>query len=226
MRTGTLSVLFNNDRLMPIYSVDVPDKRIALTFDAGWGSYYTRNILETLNRYDVKATFFVTGTWAERYPNLVSEIAESGCEIGNHSLTHPRMVGMAKKVAASEIKEAESKIAKITGKGTKLFRAPFGEYDSDLSALVRDMGYVMIQWDVDSLDWKGMDKKAVYENVISNVHNGSIILFHNNALPSCEVLGDIIEKLRSDGYKFNTVSELLIKDNYYIDNSGKQRSLE
>lgn len=226
MRMSTISVLFNNDRIMPIYSVDLPDKRIALTFDAGWGSYYTRDILDVLKRYDIRATFFITGSWAEKYPELVRDIVERRNEVGNHSLTHPRMTGMSKKAMTYEIKEAELKISRAAGRNTKLFRAPFGEYDGTLTALLRDMGYIMVQWDVDSHDWDGSDRQTIYENVVSNVRNGSIVLFHNNVAATPAVLSEIIEKLRSSGYKFATVSELLIRENYYIDNSGRQRPLE
>lgn len=221
----TLGVLLNNERTMPIYCVEVPDKRIALTFDAAWGDGYTQDIIGILRRYDIKATFFITGAWAEKYQGLVQEMDENNFEIGNHSFTHMNMVNLPKKLIVSEIKNTESNIERAGGEKPKLFRAPFGSYDDGLISAMKDMNYNIIQWDIDSLDWQGISGQEIFDRVASKVSNGSIILFHNNTKNTIEALPQIIEKLRAGGYKFETVSNLILKDNYYIDSTGRQRIL-
>lgn len=226
IKRSVLSAFFNNNNIMPIYSVEIPDKRIALTFDLEWGNGYTQEILDALKRYNVKATFFITGAWAKKHTEIVKVIDLYKHEIGNHSLNHINMTGLTQESMSAQIKETESIINKLTGKNTKLFRAPFGEYDDKLVSLVNRMQYKMIQWDIDSLDLQGFDEKEISERVVSKIGNGSIILFHDNIKATPKALLNIIEKLKKDNYQFVTVSELLIKDNYYIDNTGRQRPLE
>lgn len=226
LRMGTLSVLFNNEGILPIYSVDLPDKKVALTFDIAWGNQYNSEILDTLKRYDIKSTFFITGSWAEKYPSVVKRIASDGHEIGNHSLNHPKMSTLSKDEMASEIKGCETNIMKLTGKKTKLFRCPYGDYNNTLITLAHDMGYKVIQWDVDSLDWDGASGDDIYNRTLLKAGSGSIILFHNNSPSTLKALERIIEELRNKGYRFMTVSELLIKDDYYIDSTGSQHLIE
>jgi polysaccharide deacetylase family sporulation protein PdaB len=221
-----LGVLFNNERTMPIYCVEVPDKRVALTFDAAWGDGYTQDIIDTLKRYDTRATFFITGVWAEKYPELVQEMVEYNYEIGNHSFTHVNMARLSRKSIVAEIKDTESNIERACGVKTKLFRAPFGDYNDELVSAAKDLKYNMIQWDIDSLDWQGVSSQEIFDRVMSKVSNGSIILFHNNTKNTTEALSSIITELRRDGYKFETISSLILKDNYYIDSTGRQRSLK
>jgi peptidoglycan-N-acetylglucosamine deacetylase len=223
---GTIGVFLNNENVMPICSVDVPDKRIALTFDSAWGDEYTQDILEVLKRYNIKATFFLTGAWVDKYPDAVKQIYDDGHEIGNHSTTHVKMTKISKDSIISELKVTESKIYSITRKRTTLFRAPFGEYNNRMINTARGVGYNIIQWDIDSLDWKGLNEQDICSRVITKVGKGSIILFHNNMENTYKALPGVIEKLRKDGYKFITVSELLLNDDYYIDNTGRQKSLK
>jgi polysaccharide deacetylase family sporulation protein PdaB len=222
----SLSVYLNNENSMPICCVDIPDKRAALTFDAAWGDEYIPDILDTLKRYNVKGTFFVVGTWAERYPDILTNMNDNGNEIGNHSMTHVRMTGLSKSSIRTEIDDSSEIIKSITGKQTVLFRAPFGEYDSRLINETVKAKHHVIQWDVDSMDWKGIESREIYELVVNKTGNGSIVLFHCNAENTLKALPDIIESLRNEGFQFVTVSELIFKDNYFIDNTGRQKLLK
>lgn len=226
IRNGALKVFLNNAREMPIYSVDIPDRRIALTFDLGWGDQNTQEIVETLKRYDAKATFFVTGAWAEQYPEMIAEIAGGGHEIGNHSTNHIKMTGIPKSRSSSEIRETEGIVKKLSGVVTVLFRPPYGEYDNALIAAAGDIGYKSIQYDVDSMDWRGISEDDIADRVLRGAAGGSIVLFHNNAPNTPGALCRIIEELRKDGYRFVTVSDMLLKDDYYIDSGGRQKSLK
>ncbi|WIV11429.1 polysaccharide deacetylase family protein [Proteiniborus sp. MB09-C3] len=214
--------VFSPARELPIYYVDTPEKKIAISFDAAWGTDFTNDILDTLDKYNVKTTFFLVDFWVKKYPEVVKEIDRRGHEIGNHSTNHPYMSKLDDIQIIKEIKTTEDSIKNVTGKKTILFRPPFGDYNDRLIRVCRENGYYVIQWDVDSLDWKEFGVQPVVDRVTRNVKNGSIVLFHNNAKYVSEYLPIILEKLQTDGYKIVPISELIHKDDFYIDNNGKQ----
>ncbi|KPU27750.1 deacetylase [Caloranaerobacter sp. TR13] len=214
--------VFSVKRELPIYSVDTNEMKISISFDAAWGDQYTKQILDILDQYSVKTTFFLVGFWVDRYPDMVKEIARRGHEIGNHSTNHPHMTKLSQTQIVEELKKTEDKIKKITGQRTILFRPPFGDYNDRLIRICRDNGYYVIQWDVDSLDWKELGVEPVVDRVLRNVKKGSIVLFHNNAKYVTKYLPIIIEKLQAKGYKIVPISELIYKEGYYIDNTGRQ----
>lgn len=216
------SVFIKVDRSLPIYCIDTKDKKIALSFDVSWGEDNTDKILETLDKYNVKATFFIVGGWIDQYPDKLKEIYKRGHEIGNHSNKHPNMTKISREKIIQDIDIADAKIRQVTGEGTKLFRCPEGSYNDTVVETVKQTGHYCVQWDVDSIDWKEQGADLEYNRVIKNTKPGSILLFHNNAKYTPDNLPRIIEKLQSDGYKFVKVGELIYKDNYHIDHSGKQ----
>lgn len=216
--------VYNNkkERVLPIYCVDRSDKVISITFDCAWGADYTLTLLDLFDEYNVKTTFFATQFWTEKYPDMAKKISEKGHELGTHSRTHSYMSKMSREEIESELKTSSEAIEKITGKGVSLFRAPFGDYDDLLIQTAKDMGMYSIQWDVDSLDWKGLSAQELSYRIIQRTKNGSIILCHNNSDHIHEALPLIFSDLIGKGYKFVTVSDLIYKENYYIDNNGKQ----
>ncbi|KPU42212.1 peptidoglycan-N-acetylglucosamine deacetylase [Oxobacter pfennigii] len=221
-----IGAFINNEKNMPIYSVDVPDKRVALTFNVAWGAEYTQEVIDILKRYNIKATFFLTGAWISKYPDEAEYIYKYGHDIGNHTTTNVALTNLSKSSIIKEIKDTEDRILKVTGIKTSLLRVPYGEYNERVILTANELGYNTIQWDVDSFDWTGILHKDIHERVIKNIGSGSILLFHCESKNTVEALPSIIEDLRKQGYKFITVTELLLKDNYYIDNSGRQRSLK
>jgi len=221
-----LNVLAGKKRELPVYSVDRADKKIALTIDAAWEDDKTQFILETLERYDIKATFFLCGVWVEAYPDQVRAIAEKGHEIGNHSLTHPHMSKLSSAEIQKELTELDDQIESLTGKRCTLFRAPFGEYNDTVITAVRDIGYEPIQWNIDTVDWKEeRSADTILNSVIPRLANGSIILCHNNGYKIKEYLPQLLEKALADGYEFVTVSELLLQGDTTIDANGMQKAM-
>lgn len=214
--------VFAPTKELPIYYVDTPEKKIAISFDAAWGTDFTYDILDTLDKYNIKTTFFLVNFWVKKHPDVVKEIDRRGHEIGNHSTNHPYMSKLDEIQIIKELKTTEESIKEITGKRTTLFRPPFGDYNDRLIRVCRDNGYYVIQWDVDSLDWKEYGVQPVVDRVTRNVKNGSIVLFHNNAKYVSQFLPIILEKLQAEGYEIVPISELIHKDNFYIDNTGKQ----
>jgi peptidoglycan-N-acetylglucosamine deacetylase len=219
---ANIRVFENSGRKLPIYSVDTKEKKVALTFDASWGEDKTEKIVEVLDRYNAKGTFFLVGAWVDAHPDRLKMIFDKGHEIGNHTNRHPNMNSITREGLIKEIEVADNKIRRITGKGTTLFRSPSGDYNDTVIKAVESTNRYCIQWNVDSIDWKAEGAEIEYNRVISKTTPGSIILFHNEAPYTPDNLPRIIEHLQNKGYKFVTVSELIYKDNYHIDYTGKQ----
>lgn len=213
-------------RLLPIYCTDKQEKIVAMSFDAAWGNEDTDDLIKIMDKYNIKTTFFVVGGWVDKYPESVKQLADAGHEIMNHSNTHPHMTQLSDAEIKKELLDCDAKIEKITGTKPTLFRAPYGDYNNNVITAANETNHHTIQWDVDSLDWKNLTPPEIKERVLSKVKPGSIILFHNAALHTPKALPEIIENLQADGYKIVKVSDLIIKDNYKIDPSGKQLKSE
>lgn len=208
-------------RSLPVYSVERDGKFVALSFDAAWGNEDTEELIEILQKYDVKATFFLVGQWVDKYPESVKQLSDAGMEVMNHSNDHAHFAKLSASEIVENVNACNAKIEAITGVRPTLFRCPYGEYDDNVIETVQGMGMMAIQWDVDSLDWKGLDASAITERVIKGVQPGSIVLFHNAAEHTPEALSGIIEQLLADGYTIVPISELLLTGEYSIDHTGR-----
>jgi len=211
-------------RVLPIYSVERDNKAISLSFDAAWGNEDTEDLINILNSYNIKATFFLVGDWVDRYPESVKQLHDAGMEIGNHSDTHAHFTKLSADSIISDVNSCNEKIKAITGSTPSLFRCPYGEYDDHVVSAVNSMGMHVIQWDVDSLDWKELSAEEIYKRVTEKAAPGSICLFHNAALHTPEALPSIIEYLLSEGYDIVPISQLIHTENYVIDHTGRQFS--
>lgn len=210
-------------RLVPIYSVETKEKKVALTFDAAWGSDKTLKILDLLKTEDVLGTFFLVGFWVESNADKVKQIYDAGFDIGTHSNTHPKMSTLSKDQMRQELETSMKLISDITGQKVSLFRPPFGDYNDSLIQVAGSLGLKTIQWDVDSLDWKGLSASEILTRVKTSVKNGSIILFHNNSDHILEAIPVVVSYLKSQGYSMVKLSQLVYQDDYYIDNNGLQK---
>ena len=209
-------------RSLPVYSVERSDKVVALSFDAAWGNEDTQTLIDILDRYGVNTTFFVVGDWVDKYPESVRALADAGNEVMNHSSDHAHFSSLTSEQIKADVTACNEKIAAITGVTPTLFRCPYGEYDDHVIQGVESLGMTAIQWDVDSLDWKGISSREIQERVLKNVRSGSIILFHNAAEHTPEALPGIIEALQADGYTIVPVSQILLQGETYQDNTGRQ----
>ncbi|MDR1940365.1 MAG: polysaccharide deacetylase family protein [Clostridiales bacterium] len=209
-------------RRLPIYSVETPDKRISITFDAAWGADKTARIIDVLNANGIKATFFLVGFWIERYPDEVKALDAAGMELGNHTENHPDMARLTAAQMADQLASVNRRLKEATDKEVTLFRPPFGSYCDKLIETSAGLGLRVIQWDVDSLDWKDSKTSSIVERVTKKVKNGSIILFHNNSDAVVDAIGIIIPTLKNQGYEFVTVGKLVHDGDYYIDHTGRQ----
>ena len=222
-KTATVSNTVGGKEL-PIYSVETEEKKVALSFDAAWGNEDTQQILDTLEKYNVKVTFFMTGGWVERFPEDVEKIKAAGHDLGNHSENHKNMSQLSDEECQSELLKVHEKVKELTGTEMNLFRPPYGDYDDDVIKTAAACGYYSIQWDVDSLDWKDYGVDSIVQTVTEhkNLQNGSIILMHNGAKYTAQALPQVIEKLQEKGYEIVPVSELIYRDDYHLDVTGRQ----
>lgn len=192
---------------------------VALTFDAGANSAALASILSTLSAQQVKATFFLTGSWAQANSGSVGRILAEGHRLGNHSMSHPGFIQLTDAQIAEEIRGAEAAVLAAGGDPRPFFRFPFGERDSRVIATVNRLGYVAVRWSVDTLGWKGTSGGATQETVLRRVVDGlrpgAIILMHIGSNPEddttldADALPGIIEAVRRAGYGFVTLDHLL-----------------
>ncbi|MDO4568602.1 MAG: polysaccharide deacetylase family protein [Clostridia bacterium] len=219
-----LEVMASKHKELPVYSVARTDKKIALTIDAAWEDDKTPFILEELSRHNIKATFYLCGFWAEKYPDNVKAIHAGGHEIGNHSLTHPHMNSLSVEQIKKELSAFDNLIESIIGVRSTSFRAPYGEYNDTVIKTVREMGYEVVQWNIDTIDWKEeRSAQTILDSVLPKLSDGCIILCHNNGFKITEYLPTLIETAMQQGYEFVTISELLLQGNTTIDVNGVQK---
>ena len=209
-------------RQLPIYSVERTQKVCAISFDAAWGNEDTQTLIDILEKFHVKTTFFVVGDWVEKYPESVKALHNAGHEVMSHSNHHDHYNSLSADQIVADVTASNERISAVTGVTPTLIRCPYGEYDDHVIAAIRSMGMEPIQWDVDSLDWKDYDADTIYQRVTSRVRQGSIVLFHNAALHTPEALPAILTCLINDGYTVVPISQLILPQPYTIDHTGRQ----
>lgn len=221
--TGSYAVFFGYaSRKLPVYYVKTDEKKLAISFDCAWGVDYTDALLSVMQAEGVKCTFFCVEFWAEKYPETLKKIYERGHEVETHSATHPHMAKMSKAEIKNELLSSCNAIENTLGVRPTLFRPPFGEYNDTVIDAAEECGLIPIQWSVDSLDWKNISAKAIVNRVVKKASAGAIVLFHNQGLHTAEALPLIIKTLKSEGYKFVPIGELIYRDNYKIAPDGAQ----
>jgi len=209
-------------RVLPVYSVEREERVISVTFDASWGGDKTMRILDLLDEYDAKATFFLVGIWVDKYPELVREIHDRGHEIGNHSDTHPYMTRISESKMRQELDGVSDKIEALTSQRPTLFRPPYGDYNNLVVNVSRDEGYEVVQWSIDSLDWKNRGVDDLVKRATSNVQPGDIILFHNDSEFIVDALPQILQYYKEQGFTMIPAGDILLEGETTIDVQGKQ----
>ncbi|HLR15751.1 MAG TPA: polysaccharide deacetylase family protein [Bacillota bacterium] len=188
---------------------DPDGKYIALTFDDGPHPDVTPRILETLDIYDAKATFFMLGLQVEKHPDVAAEVARRGHEIANHSQTHKDLTTLNQDQLMNEIQGSNQLIHQITGQKPILYRPPYGSYNEHIKQIIQQNGLSIMLWSVDSLDWKNRNQQTITSTVTAEATVDSTILMHDIHPTTADALPNIVKQLSDDGYEFVTVSELL-----------------
>ena len=220
MTNGTISVSNTvNGKELPIYCVDTQEPKISISFNDD-----TSRILEILAKHNVHATFFMTGGWVESYPDDVRAIYEAGHDLGNHSQNHKNMSQLSDTEIRDEIMSVHKKVKELTGYEMFLFRPPYGDYDNEVITGVLSCGYYPIQWSIDSLDWKDYGVDDIISRICDSKHldGGAIILCHNGAKYTADALDNLLTQLQEKGYQLVPISELIYREKYHLDVTGKQ----
>ena len=194
----------------------------SISFDAAWGNEDTQTLIDILEKFHVKTTFFVVGDWAEKYPESVKALHDAGHEVMSHSNHHDHFNSLSADQIIADVTASNERISAVTGVTPTLIRCPYGEYDDHVISTIRSIGMEPIQWDVDSLDWKGISAGEITKRVTSKVQSGSIVLFHNAGEHTPEALPDILDYLLAEGYKIVPISKILLTCDYTIDHEGRQ----
>lgn len=182
------------------------DKLVALTFDDGPYTPVTSKILDTLEKYNGKATFFVVGDRAENYCKVLKRASDMGCEIGSHTYSHVNLARLPVPKMQREIEKSCNAISEVTGKEVRIIRPPEGATNESVKA---NIGMPMVMWSVDSRDWDYRNADKDYKSVMDNVFDGSIVLMHDLYPETADAVARIVPELAKQGYRFVTFSELM-----------------
>ena len=218
---GDIMVLART-RELPIYSVEREDRVLAVSFDAAWGGTQTPALLDILDEFGVKTTFFLVGIWVERFPELVQEMVSRGHEIGNHSTTHPQMSRLMDDKIREELRVTSDRVEQLTGRRPTLFRPPYGDYNDRVVTVSRAEGYECVQWNVDSLDWKNRGVQDLVRQATKDNKPGDIVLFHNDSKYIVDALPAVLKAYQDAGFRIVPVSEILLPGDTEIDHTGRQ----
>ncbi len=213
------------DRQIPIYSVERADNKIALTFDCAWNDDDIDEIVSVLKENECSATFFVTGKWAEDYPDSLNKLYRSGFEIGIHSYNHDDYTKMSAEEIRLDMEKCDKAVSRATGVKPIIARVPSGAYNNTAVSTIENSGRACVQWSVDGLDYIETTAEEIYERIVPKTMAGDIILLHNGTKLTAKVLPEIIKGLKVN-YRLVNVSELIYQDDYTIDHTGRQYSTE
>ena len=186
------------------------DKYVYLTFDLGYEAGYTPKILDVLKQNNVKAAFFITGHYLNSAKDLVKQMIDEGHIVGNHTVNHYSMPEIDEEKLKEEITNLHTAVYESFGYEMKYFRPPKGEFSQKTLALTKNLGYTTVMWSFAYDDWD--EKKQGRENyakekILSNIHNGCVILLHGNSIDNCNILDGVITKIQKMGYSFKSLDE-------------------
>jgi probable sporulation protein (polysaccharide deacetylase family) len=192
----------------PFYQGKTTEPQVALACNVFWGEEYLPEMLDTMDKYNIKATFFIGGSWAKRNPDMLKLIVQRGHELGNHTYSHPHPSALNKDQNKDQIKRAEELVFDLTGIRTALYAPPYGEFNDTVLIAASELGYRTIMWSIDTIDWKRPPEDVIINRVMKKIHNGAIILIHPTE-PTAKALPELISRLQESGYTLTTVSSIL-----------------
>ncbi|QDR80547.1 polysaccharide deacetylase family protein [Sporomusa termitida] len=212
MLSGNLQPLVATNELPavppPVFQGNSSQPRVAFACNVFWGEEYLPAMLKTFDENNIHITFFIGGSWANRYPQVLKDIANKGHELGNHTYSHPHPNNLSKEKNKEQIIKAEELVSSITGLKTNLYAPPYGEYNNTVLQAAQELNYTTIMWSIDTVDWKRPPPDILQERVLKKLHNGAIILMHPTA-PTAQALPGLISEIKKRGYTITTVTDIL-----------------
>jgi len=197
------------DMQEPIFQGNTGGKNVAITVNVDWGEEYIPSMLKEFAAANAKVTFFVTGKWAEKNPELLKQMAKEGHSIQNHGYKHCHFNSLAPGEGSSEIKQAEDIIYQTIGQKSTYFASPYGEYNPNVVKAATDINYKLIMWSVDTIDWQRPDPATIVNRVMKKVHNDAIILMHPTE-PTVKALPDLLKQLQEEKYQMLSIDKVVL----------------
>lgn len=194
---------------VPICKVETERKEIAISINCIENAENIDSILDSLSKMKVKATFYITGEFAVKYQDAVKKIISNGNEVGSLSDKYCHLKDKSAEEVEKQISESTKKIEAVTNIKVKTFRAPYGEYNNVILNKAQNQGLIPIQWNIDSLDYNGLNEDEMCERINENITPGGIILMHNSGKHTADSIEKIIYNLQQKGYEIKTVSNLV-----------------
>lgn len=192
----------------PIYKGNETDKEVAFACNVVWGNEYLPDMLNEFKKNNIKISFFIGGDWADKNKELLMRIYEDNHEIGNHGYNHLKPTQISEEKNREEIIKTQEAIDNILGVKTKLFAPPYGDLNKKVTQIAESLGYKVIMWSVDTIDWNTKDYTKILERVDNKIHNGAIVLMHPTE-STIKALPIMIDNLKNKNYEIVTVSEVL-----------------
>lgn len=192
----------------PIYMGDTQEKAVAMMFNVDWGKEIIPDLLEILKEKKVTATFFISGNFAKKYPEIVANIANSGHEIGNHGYSHPHPDKLNLEQNMKEITDTEKVFQELKIETSKIFAPPYGEHGKIVLQAATTLGFQTIMWTLDTIDWQDPTPEVILNRIIPKVDHGALILMHPK-ICTLQALPRLIASLSEEGYQFKKVTEII-----------------
>ena len=206
--TGNLNYVFNYENEEVIYNGNKSSNKVSLMINVYWGNEYIEDILNVLNKYEVKTTFFVGGTWVEKEPELFSKIIANGHEIGNHGYFHENHSKLTYEQNLEEISSTHNLIKVVYNIDMNLFAPPSGAFNQATLSCVHELGYKTIMWSKDTIDWRDHDVNLIIKRATTNIQGGDLILMHPTA-ETLKALPTILEYYKVNNLVADTVTNCL-----------------
>lgn len=206
-----LTVFSSKEEPRAFYRADIEEKKVTLTFNISWGEKRALPIIETLSEKEVEATFFISGAWAERHPEIVEKILADGHTLGNHGFQYKKYTDMEENEIIRDLSLSHKKIKDVTDRNVAYFRPPYGEFNEDVLAIIERFGYKTIHWSVDGDDWNNPGKDQIITRIAEQIKPGDVILLHasDSAKQTGDILPSLIDIIREKGYEFVSLEELI-----------------
>jgi len=198
----------------PIYRGHPDKPMVSFLINVAWGNEYIPEMLDTLNKYHVKATFFLEGRWVKENPEIAKMIVDAGHEIGNHSYTHPDMSKLSTEKIREQIQKTNEVIKSITDVSPTWFAPPSGSFRDDVVKIADEYHMKTVMWSVDTIDWQKPAPHVLVQRVMDKVHNGAIILMHPTS-PTAQSLETLILSIKKKGYSFGSISMLMDEERLF-----------
>ena len=193
----------------PINKVETERKEVALSINCIENVDNISSLVDSLSKMKVKATFYITGELASKYPEEVKKIVNNGNELGNLSYKYISLEDKSEEEISEQISKCRKILEDISGSKIKTFRAPYGEYNDTIIKQARSQNLEVIQWNIDSLDYNGLNEDEMIERINQNLTPGSIILMHNSSKNTAQSIENIIHNITEQGYEITTISDLI-----------------